>query len=204
VEAPADGIVRTVSALSGQTVPAGAALFEVVNLDTVWVRIGVYAGDLTEIDPGMATLTTLTAHPGTPSRPAMPVAAPPTIVPQPGTADLFYAVPNPPAALAAVTGFAAVPCDGPRLSPGQRVAVAIPLNDPAQSLTVPWAAIVYDYHGGTWVYQKVGERTYSRQRVIVRYVKDDTAVLDAGPSPGAMVVTTGAAELFGTEAGFSK
>src|SRR5262249_22111972 len=140
VEAPADGVIRTVSALAGQTVPSGAALFEVVNLDVVWVRMGVYAGDMTEIDPGMATVASLTAPSAAPGRPAMPVAAPPSIVPQPGTADLFYEVPNPPAALAGLVGFGFTPCAGPRLAPGQRVAVVVALNDPAENLTVPWSA----------------------------------------------------------------
>jgi hypothetical protein len=35
-------------------------------------------------------------------------------------------------------------------------------------------------------------------------VTDGTAVLDSGPPPGTTVVTAGAAELFGTDAGFSK
>jgi cobalt-zinc-cadmium efflux system membrane fusion protein len=204
VEAPADGVVRTVSALPGQTVPAGAALFEVVNTDVVWVRVGVYAGDLTELDPGPATVGPLVGVPGAPGRPGTPVAAPPTAIPQPGTADLFYETPNPHPATAALVGFGFAACDGPRLVPGQRVAVTIPLNDPAESLTVPWPAVVYDFHGGTWVYERTADHTYVRQRVVVRYVRDDLAVLDAGPPAGRKVVTAGAAELFGTEAGFSK
>lgn len=204
VEAPADGIVRAVSALPGQTVPAGAILFEVVNVDVVWVRVGVYAGDLSEIDPREATVGSLAASSGFAGRPATPVSAPPTLAPQAGTADLFYEIANPPAALAGLVGFGFVGCDGPRLAPGQRVAVTVPLNDPAENLTVPWSAVLYDFHGGTWVYVKVAPRTYSRQRVVVRYVKDDTAILDAGPAADKDVVIVGAAELFGTEAGFSK
>ena len=50
VTAPEDGILRTVSALAGQTVPAGAVLFEVVDLSTVWVRVPVYVGDLRDLD----------------------------------------------------------------------------------------------------------------------------------------------------------
>ena len=69
---------------------------------------------------------------------------------------------------------------------------------------VPWSAVLYDFHGGTWVYVKTADRTYSRERVIVRHVTGDTAVLDEGPPAGREVVTAGAAELFGTETGFSK
>jgi hypothetical protein len=40
--------------------------------------------------------------------------------------------------------------------------------------------------------------------VSVRYVVEDTAVLATGPEMGVPVVTAGAAELFGTETGFTK
>jgi len=69
---------------------------------------------------------------------------------------------------------------------------------------VPWSAVVFDIHGGTWVYERTGDRSYARRRVVVRYVAGDAAVLESGPPPGTAVVTAGAAELFGTETGFSK
>lgn len=189
VEVPEAGIIRTVSALPGQTVPAGAALFEVVDLDRVWVRVPVYVGDAADIDTAApAAVGRLTARPGDPARPAPPVAAPPAANPAPGTVDLVYELDNREA------GY----------RPGERVGATLPLKDPADSLTVPWPAVVYDIHGGAWVYERTGERVYTRRRVVVRYVTGDTAVLDAGPAPGAAVVTAGAAELFGTDAGFSK
>ena len=45
VTAPASGIVRQVQVAAGQTVAAGAPLFEVVDFSRVWVRVPVYAGD---------------------------------------------------------------------------------------------------------------------------------------------------------------
>ena len=69
---------------------------------------------------------------------------------------------------------------------------------------MPWGAIVTDIHGGTWVYEKVADRTYSRKRIGVRFVAGETAVLSNGPPAGTTVVVAGAAELFGTETGFSK
>jgi hypothetical protein len=50
VDAPEDGVSRSVSALPGQTVPGGAALFEVVDLSTLWVRVPLPVGDLDGID----------------------------------------------------------------------------------------------------------------------------------------------------------
>ena len=189
VEVPEDGVLRTVTALPGQTVPAGAVLFEVMNLSHVWVRVPVFVGDLSEIDAVKpAAVGGLTARPGDPSRPAAPVAAPPSGTPVAGTVDLFYEMDN------RETNY----------RPGERVGAALTLKGEAASLTVPWSAVVFDYHGGSWVYEAAADHAYIRRRVTIRFVKDNLAVLDAGPPPGTKVVTAGAAELFGTEAGFSK
>ena len=211
IESPADGVLRNVSALPGQTVPAGAPLFEVVNLDTVWVRVPVYVGDRDEIADGPASVGALAAPAGSAGRLAWAVPAPPPANPLVGTVDLFFWTLNPEmtddrwkAAAGALGGAAVAPFAGAPFSPGQRVAVTLSLKDPADVLTVPWSAVVYDYFGGTWVYVKTADHTYSRERVLVRYVTGDTAVLDDGPPVGKPVVVTGAAELFGAESGFSK
>lgn len=189
ITSPQSGQLRNVSALAGQNVPAGAALFEVIDLNRVWVRVPVYVGDLSQIDmPADAAVGELTARPGAPTRAAKPVTAPPSANPTAGTVDRFYALDNREA----------------KYGPGQRVGVSLALLGEAESLTVPWAAVIYDIYGGTWVYEETGERAYARRRVAVRFVTGQTAVLAAGPRPGTKVVTAGAAELFGTETGFSK
>ena len=212
IDAPADGVLRNVSALPGQTVPAGAPLFEVVNLDAVWVRVPVYVGDVSEIDASRAaSVGPLAAPAGRAGRPAWAVPAPPTANPVAGTVDLFFYTLNPDmsddrwkATAAAVGGFAVAPFAGAAVGPGQRVAVALALKEPADALTVPWSAVVYDYFGGAWVYVKTAPHTYLRERVQVRHVSGGTAVLTDGPPPDTQVVAAGAAELFGTETGFSK
>jgi multidrug efflux pump subunit AcrA (membrane-fusion protein) len=93
---------------------------------------------------------------------------------------------------------------GRTLRPGERVSVTVFLRGEEESLVVPWAAVVIDIHGGAWVYESLGKGRYQRRRVEVRQVDGDSAVLHSGPRPGTLVVTAGAAELFGTELGFSK
>ena len=138
------------------------------------------------------------------------MAAPPVANPVVGTVDLFYSTinwkPDDPRwrAAEAAVGFGLPGFDRTRYSPGERVGVTVLLKDPAESLTVPWKAVVIEVYGGTWVYERIGDRTYTRRRVVVRYVRDGDAVLDSGPRVGTKVVTDGAAELFGTETGFSK
>jgi len=189
IAAPEDGILRVVSVLPGQTVPSGAALFEVVDLSTLWVRVPLPVGDLDGIDRDeSAQVGKLSAPPGTRLPSAKPVAAPPSANPLAATVDIFYELPN---------------ADG-KLTPGQRLGVTIPLSDAKESLTVPWSAVVFDVHGGTWVYAQTAPRTFTRKRVAVRYTAGADAVLSTGPASGMMVVTHGGQELFGAETGFIK
>jgi RND family efflux transporter MFP subunit len=189
IPCPQDGLLRNVSARPGQSVPSGAALFEVVDLGRVWVRVPVQVGDLPYVDAAAdATVGELMARPGDTSRTVKPVLAPPSADPAAGTVDLFYELDNRIATY----------------SPGQRVAVTLRLKGEARGLTVPWSAVIHDIHGGTWVYEQTGERAFARRRVAVSHVAGDTAVLAAGPAPGTRIVVAGAAELFGTETGFPK
>ncbi|MBA4066130.1 MAG: hypothetical protein C0501_20915 [Isosphaera sp.] len=187
IGAPEDGILRAVSALPGQTVPGGAALFEVVDLSTVWVRVPLPVGDLDGIDRSEpARVGALSAPAG--GVLARPVAAPPSANALAATVDVFYEVPN---------------TDG-KLTPGQRLGVTVSLADAKDGPTVPWSAVVFDVHGGTWVYAEAGPRTYARRRVVVRYTLGDDAVLADGPAAGTKVVAEGGQELFGVETGFVK
>lgn len=189
IEAPEDGILRTISALPGQTVPLGAALFEVIDISTVWIRVALPVGDLDATDHTVpAQVGKLSARPGTPLHAAKPVTAPPSANPLSATVDVFYEMKNP----------------GQKLIPGQRLGVSVPLADAKESLTVPWSAVVFDIHGGTWVYEHTGPRRYARYRVVVAYTVGADAVLASGPPAGSKIVTAGAQELFGAETGFVK
>jgi hypothetical protein len=66
---------------------------------------------------------------------------------------------------------------------------------------VPYEAVIYDAEGGTWVYTNPSGRTYVREPVEIRRISGDEAVLSSGPAVGTAVVTVGAAELVGAEAG---
>ena len=65
--------------------------------------------------------------------------------------------------------------------------------------TVPYAAVLYDPHGNTFVYTSPEPRVFIRQQITVEYIEDDVAYLTAGPEPGTEVATVGAAEIYGTE-----
>ena len=189
ITVPEHGILRNLSATRGQTVTAGTPLFEVVNLDTVWIRVPVYVGQLDEIDAkAEASIGALKGGSNRTPRKATPISAPPSADPISATVDLYFTIKN---------------TDG-TLHPGERIGVTLPLKVETESLVVPWAAVLHDIHGTTWVYQKTAESVFRRRRVLVRYTTGDLAVLAAGPEVGTEVVVDGAAELFGTEFGTGK
>ena len=184
VSAPFDGVVQRVSSVPGQTVAASAPLFELAQIDTLWVRVAVYAGDVSAIDQSRPVAVRKLGATAAPI-PATPVTAPLQGDPAAASVDLHYAISG-----AANT-----------LRPGERVLVELPLTSTEKGLVVPDTAVLYDIHGATWVYQEVGDHAYARKRVEVARHAGDRAVIRRGLAEGAKIVTAGAAELFGTEFG---
>jgi hypothetical protein len=66
-------------------------------------------------------------------------------------------------------------------------------------VSVPYAALLYDPEGKTYVYTSPKELHYVRAEVRVARVESGRVVLARGPPTGTRVVTTGAAEVYGTE-----
>jgi RND family efflux transporter MFP subunit len=189
ISSPLTGTLLSVAASPGQTVAASAPLFEVARVDPVWIRVPLYAGDVTIVDPRQpAVISGLGDEAqGTP-RTGRRTAAPPSANPDAASVDIFYEVPN---------------ADG-ALKPGQRVTVRLPLQGSTSALALPKAALLHDASGGTWVYEVRGNHAYARRRVDVADIVGDLAVIARGPAAGTRIVTAGAAELFGTEFGIGK
>jgi hypothetical protein len=66
---------------------------------------------------------------------------------------------------------------------------------------VPFAAVLYDEHGDTWAYVNREGLAFVRHKITVDFIEGDVAILLEGPPVGALVVTVGAAELYGSETG---
>jgi multidrug efflux pump subunit AcrA (membrane-fusion protein) len=64
---------------------------------------------------------------------------------------------------------------------------------------IPHVALIYSPEGRAFVYTRPEPLTYLRAPIEVDRVVDDRALLSAGPPPGTVVVTVGAAELLATE-----
>jgi len=199
IESPVAGVLQSIDAVAGETVAAGERLFQVMMLDHIWIRVPIYVGQWREVDTEQgASIAEYGQPPDAPTRTAKYVSAPPSADPAATTVDLFYELANE---------------DG-RLYPGQKLEVTLPMRSRRQSLVVPWSAILYDFHGGAWIYEQVAPQTYVRRRVAVKHVDAQDldrklAILAAEEpyrqlAPGAKVVTDGAVELFGTEFGVGK
>jgi hypothetical protein len=68
-----------------------------------------------------------------------------------------------------------------------------------QRKVIPYAAVLYDKNGKTWVYTSPEPLAFVRHRIRVDFIDRGRAVLESGPPAGTLVVTTGAVELLGTE-----
>jgi hypothetical protein len=77
------------------------------------------------------------------------------------------------------------------------------LSGNGTSLVIPYAAVVYDADGKAWTFTSPSPLTYTRAPIVISSIDVDSATLSAGPAPGTLVVTVGAPELVGMEAGIS-
>ncbi|MCC3160162.1 efflux RND transporter periplasmic adaptor subunit [Hymenobacter sp. 15J16-1T3B] len=193
IKAPLSGVVQRVAVAPNTIVTTNTVLVELAALTKVWVRVPLFVGDLRRLGADQ-TVSVRPLNGGAP-RLGRPVEAP-TLGATSGTAtaDVFFEVDNTDEAF----------------RPGERVAVDVKLSTAANAsnggtpaLTIPAAALLYDASGGQWVYVRTAPQQYTRQRVEVQRAVGDQLVVSRGVQAGAVVVTDGAAELFGTEFGGS-
>ena len=167
VSAPFDGVVQR-SPQHLVNVVASAPLLEIAQLDTLWVRVPIYAGDVaasTNVAPASVTRLGATDAPLT----AMRVAAPRKATRR-----------RPP-------WICTTPCPGRpgSLRPGERVLVELPLTSSEQGLVLPDTAVLYDIHGDAWVYQALGENAFARRRIEISRHAGDRVVVRRGIAAGA-------------------
>ena len=71
--------------------------------------------------------------------------------------------------------------------------------DPSGRLIVPYASVLYDLTGKTWVYISADPLTFARGAVVIDTIKGDNVYLTEGPPAGTKVLATGVPQVFGTE-----
>ena len=74
----------------------------------------------------------------------------------------------------------------------------------AQGMTVPYAAVIYDIEGNTWVYTNPAPLTFVRAPIQIDHIEGDQAILAQALETDAPIVTVGVIEIYGAETGVSK
>lgn len=187
--APFDGLLADLSAAPGEAVGAGAQIARFVSMDPLWVRVPIYVGSAADLDPdGEVRIGALDGRPRQDEIKIERIAGLPTADPMSASSDLYFRLDNANGAY----------------RPQQRLGVWIPIRQVQAGLIVPWSAILYDIHGGAWVYDEIRPGKYVRRHVELVATKAGEALVSRGLRPGTRVVTDGAAELFGVEFGAGK
>lgn len=136
---------------------------------------------------------------------ALPMALVAGFVAQPGGSPVSAAEAAPhlrPILIEVVQG-----APGKRLTLTQRAAQRLDIQtstvDRGQSggLVVPYAAIVYDNTGQSWVYTNPSGLVFMRHKVAVTRIDGHNAILGEGPAIGTKIVTVGVPQLYGAEKG---
>jgi hypothetical protein len=87
----------------------------------------------------------------------------------------------------------------------QLVMVELPLSGAGEKRKIiPYAAVLYDAKGKTWVYTNPEPLVFVRRAIEIDTIVGDEIFLVDGPAVGTAVVTVGGAELLGTEFGVGK
>ena len=73
-----------------------------------------------------------------------------------------------------------------------------------QRMVVPYAAVIYDTEGNTWVYTNPETLTFVRVPIEIDYIEGDQAFLFSEFGSDAPIVTVGVIEIYGAETGVSK
>jgi hypothetical protein len=71
--------------------------------------------------------------------------------------------------------------------------------DPSGRRIVPYASVLYDLTGKTWVYISADPLTFSRGAVVIDTIKGDNVYLSDGPPTGTKVLAAGVPQVYGAE-----
>jgi hypothetical protein len=71
-------------------------------------------------------------------------------------------------------------------------------------MVIPYAAVIYDIEGNTWIYTNPAPLTFVRAPIEIDHIEGDQAFLSQALESDAPIVTVGVAEIYGAETGVSK
>lgn len=180
LKAPITGTVVEAPLVPGSFVSAGAPLYRIVDLDTVWVEARVPEVDLHRL--GSASKADITVPGAPPVRVGggrgRLVTLGSVLDPANHTAPVVFAVPNP---------------DG-RFRIGMSAEVRLLSGSSRPGPVVPAEAVVDD-NGRPIAYVQTGGESFERRELVLAEKEQDRVLIESGLAPGDRVVTKGGYEI---------
>jgi len=188
VTAPRGGVVTAVGAGGAapqQLVTQGAELLRIAAVDTVWLRVDLYAEHARTARVGVPVEATAAAFPGLTLRGRIATVAP-------GVDGATQAV------------AARVPLDNRegRLHPGMFADVRVATGRTVRGILVPRAAVIYD--GSRRLVMIAKDSTFFPSVVLLGPLVGDRVAVLRGIFPGERVVVSGAYELYSAGYAFTR
>jgi RND family efflux transporter MFP subunit len=184
VRSPVGGTVIHADLAVGKVVEPGEHLFEVIDLSTVWARVGVLEKDIPRVAPGLPVEVRLTAYPGESFRGTVAVVGQ-YLDPTTHLNDVWVEFRN--------------PAGKERLLPGMYGQARIELPAATGTRTVPATALVNDGVDRFVLVEEASAAGVSEFRrksvVVVRETPEAVEVRSPDLLPGDRVVTRGGHEL---------
>jgi len=185
IRSPVRGTVIHADLTVGKVIEAGEHLFEIIDLSTIWAKVGVLEKDITRITAGLPVEVRLTAYPGEPFRGTVAVVGQ-FLSPDTHLNDVWVEFRNP---------------DGkePRLLPGMYGQARIELPVATSTKVVPFTALINDGVDRFVLIEDASTSKVSEFRkksvVVLRETPDVVVVRSPDLFPGDRVVTRGGHEL---------
>jgi RND family efflux transporter MFP subunit len=196
VLAPLSGKVLAVHVGTGQFVAAGAPLVTIGDLSRPWLRVPIPEQELPRWKRDRpARLLLPGARSGREVELQTAETDPVQVDLARHTADAFYELST------------VKPSDGkplPGFHKDEMLTVQVPLGESRERTVVPAAAVVFDIHGGSWIYLErsppdAKESVFERRRVQLGPRVSTGQVITPALAREDRIVTTGAAALFSRE-----
>ncbi len=184
LKSPIDGTVTHTDLSVGKVINSKEHLFEVLDLSTVWLKIGVLEKDLARVAIGQSLELTLTAYPNEKI---------------PAQIDVFGQFLDSQTHLGTVWASLSNSTSGDLLLPGMSGQVQLKVGDTSEKIVVPMSAVIRD---GAERFVLVEEEqtqvasTYQKQTIVFGQRMGDLIEVRGGNLfPGDRVVTRGSHEL---------
>jgi RND family efflux transporter MFP subunit len=177
IRAPLTGTITAVHKSPGERAAAGEAVFEIVNLDEVWVEAPIFEKDLHRLEIGKKAFFTTVAVPDAEYTGSL-VDIGSVIDERLRAATVIFSVPNP----------------RRELRIGMQANLRLDAGDQVEAMLIPREAVL-DHEGKKIVYVLLSGEEFERREVKVGDEYGATIAVLAGLKSGERVVTQGAYQL---------